>query len=293
MPVLRLGPTAVVAATLIGCGVPPPASVFPDGEAALGRMHATYECSRGVSAEAKLDYFGPDGRVRGNVYYLAAAPARIRLDLFSPFGAVLSTLTSDGTSFAMSDMRAKLFRYGPANACNLSRFTRVALPPSVLADLFRGEAPVLVHAPGASRVAWQGGRYVVSVPGTNGASERIELEPVPADFDRPWTEQRVHVLKVEVEQLGAPLYSVELGGHVPTHTAPPRVDPDGIDPPIPPSGPSCEAELPRRLHIEVPGEGHDLLIQVVEVAHNPPLPEGVFAQERPPGMRAQFSPCAP
>ncbi len=83
-------------AFLAGCATAPPASKFPDGDAALARMHASQACSRGVSAEAKLDYIGPRGRLRGNVLYLMSVPDRVRLDLFSPFGAMLSTLTSDG-----------------------------------------------------------------------------------------------------------------------------------------------------------------------------------------------------
>lgn len=287
----RAGRLLVLGALAVACGRPPPASLFPDGEAALGRMHATYACSRGVSAEAKLDYIGPSGRIRGNVLYLAGVPARLRLDLFSPFGAVLSTLTSDGASFRLADIRQREFFRGPANACNMARFTRIALPPAVLVDLFRGEAPVLEHAGSPAQGGWEGDRYVVRVAGAHGASERIELEPISADFSRPWSEQRVRVLGIAVEQQGVPLYSVTMADHQKTLTAPARVDPDGIDPPIPPSGPACEAELPRRLHIEVPAEEHDLVIAVAEASHNPPLPPGVFTQEEQPGMRARVSPC--
>jgi hypothetical protein len=289
--VLGRGSIGVLAWALVSCGRPPPASRFPTGDAALARMHESQACSRGVTAEAKLDYIGPRGRLRGNVLYLASVPDRLRLDLYSPFGAILSTLTSDGERFSLLDPRAKRFFYGPANACNLARFTQVTLPPAVLVDLLRGEAPVLVHPEGSATVAWESDRYVVRITSTRGATERVELEPLPEDFARPWSEQRVRVLKVHVEQYGVPLYNVELLDHEPAQTAPPRVDPDGLDPPIPPSGPSCTAELPRRVHIEVPVEGHDLLLVVSDTSHNPPLPSGVFAQERPPGVRAEYSPC--
>jgi hypothetical protein len=287
----RAGCLLVVGALSVACGRPPPPSLFPDGEAALARMHATYACSRGVTAEAKLDYIGPSGRIRGNVFYLAGSPARLRLDLFSPFGAVLSTLTSDGASFRLADVRERTFYRGPANACNMARFTRIALPPAVMVDLFRGEAPVLKHVGSPAQGAWEGGRYVVRVAGAHGARERIELEPIPSDFERPWSEQRVRVLGIAVEQQGVPLYAVTMADHKKALTAPPRVDPDGIDPPLPPSGPACEAELPRRLHIEVPGEEHDLVIAVVEASHNPPLPPGVFTQQEEAGMRSRLSPC--
>lgn len=282
---------ALASTGLLSCGRPPPASRFPTGDAALGRMHDSQACSRGVSAEAKLDYIGPRGRLRGNVLYLMSVPDRVRLDLFSPFGATLSTLTSDGERFSLLDPRQKRFFYGPANACNLARFTQVSLPPAVLVDLLRGEAPVLVHPQGSATVTWDGDRYVVRIASTRGASERVELEPLPEDVARPWSEQRVRVLKVHVEQYGVPLYSVELLDHAPAKTAAPRVDPDGLEPPVPPSGPSCDAELPRRVHIEVPAEGHDLVLAVSDVSHNPPLPNGSFSQERPPGVRSEFSPC--
>jgi hypothetical protein len=287
----RAGRLLLLGALALACGKSPPPSLFPDGEAALARMRATYECSRGVTAEAKLDYIGPGGRIRGNVLYLAGSPARLRLDLFSPFGAVLSTLTSDGASFRLADVRQREFFRGPANACNMARFTRIKLPPAVLVDLFRGEAPVLKHAGAPAQGAWETDRYVVRVAGAHGAMERIELEPLPADFARPWAEQRVRVLGVAVEQQGVPLYSVTMADHVKAVTAPPRVDPDGLDPPLMPSGPACEAELPRRVHIEVPAEDHDLVLSVVEAAHNPPLPPGVFSQDEQPGMRTRHSPC--
>jgi hypothetical protein len=283
----------ILAVALASCGSPPPASRFPNGEAALARMHASQACTRGVSAEAKLDYIGPRGRLRGNVLYLMSVPDRVRLDLFSPFGAMLSTLTSDGERFSLLDPRQKRFFYGPANACNLARFTQVTLPPAVLVDLLRGEAPVLVHTPGSAQVSWEGGHYVVRIPSTHGASERVELEPLAEDFAKPFDQQRVRVLGVHVEQDGVPLYSVELMGHERAVTARPRIDPDGLEPPIPPSGPSCNAELPRRIHIRVPTEGHDLLLAVSEVTHNPPLASGAFSQVRPEGVRAQYSPCTP
>jgi len=282
----------LVALILVGCGRPPPASRFPDAGAALERMHASYACSRGVSSDSRLDYIGPRGRVRGNVLYLTSVPDRVRLDLSSPFGAMVSTLTSDGQRFALMDLREKRFLYGPANACNLARFTQVSLPPAVLVDLLRGVAPVLVHTGPQASLAWERDRYVVKIVGKHGASERIELEPLDADFERPWAEQRVRVLGVEVEQAGVTLYRVGLDDHAPASTAKPRVDPDGIDPPIPPSGPACTAELPRRIHIEVPVEGHDLVIAVNEIVHNPPLPPGVFSQPKPGGVRAQYSACA-
>lgn len=254
-------------------------------------MRETYACSRGQRGEAKLDYFGSAGRVRGDLWYLTSLPDKIRFDVVSPFGATLSTLTSDGSRFALFDLRQKTFMRGKANACNLARFTNVPMPPHALVQLLRGEAPVLVHEPGSARLDWKGGRYVIDIESKHSARQTIELLPLEADWNRPYTEQRVLVTSVSVEQLGVPLYKVALFDHRLGKTAPPQVDPDGIDPPIPPSGPVCDAPIPTRIQFEVADGDHDLRLRNQEVFHNPPLTSGTFEQERPRGVTPVTSPC--
>ena len=279
-----------LAACALACGRPPP-SQFPDAAAALARLHATTACARGVSAESKLDYIGSGGRIRADVMYIASVPDRVRFDVVSPFGPTLSTLAADGRDFTFANLREKQFIHGPANACNLARFTRVPLAPHALLDLLRGDAPVLVHRPEQASIAWEGSRYVLRIASTRGASQKLELEPVPDDFERPWREQRVRVLGVSVEQLGVPLYAIELDGHAPFRTAAPRVDPDGLEPPIPASGPDCSLELARRIHIQVPSGDHDLVLALKSAVLNPPLVPSVFVPERPRGLRDLYSPC--
>lgn len=280
----------LVAACLLGCGSPPP-SRFPSADAALERLHATYACARGVSAEAKLDYMGSSGRIRADVLYITQVVDRVRFDVVSPFGATLSTLSANGRNFSFSDLRERQFIHGPANACNLARFTRVPLAPHALGDLLRGDIPVLVHRPEQTRIAWEGDRYVLEIQSTRGASQVLELEPYPDDFERPWGEQRVRALGVSVEQLGVPLYEVELGDHKPFRTAPPQVDPDGLEPPIPPSGPACNVDLARRIRIRVPAGDHDLVLALKSAVLNPPLVSSVFEPARPKGLRDVYSPC--
>jgi outer membrane lipoprotein-sorting protein len=278
--------------TLAGCSRTPPPSQFPTAAAALERMRATYSCSRGIQGDAKIDYFGEQGRARGSILYMASLPDRIRFDVFSPFGVTLSTLTSDGQNFALFDLKQKQFLQGPANTCNVSRFTQVPVPPHALVQLLRGEAPVLVHAPEAATIAWESGRYVVRVPSKHDASERIELEPTPADWTLPWASQRVRVLSVSVEQKGFELYEALLEDHVTARTAKPRVDPDGLTADVPPSGPVCTAEVPRRLRLTVPGSDQDVIFINREVAHNPPLAGEPFRQNIPRGVSVRSSDCA-
>jgi hypothetical protein len=273
-------------------GVTPPASSPPNADAALARMHATFACGNAIQANAKIDHFGEHGRVRGELYLFAARKERIRMDVVSPFGVALATLTADGSRFALADQRDKRFYVGPASACNIARLTTVPVPGHVLVDLLRGEAPVLVHRTQGAVIGWNAqGYWVLTIESTRSAREEIHLAPRPEDWKLPWEQQRMRVLDVRVEQQGYVLYHAELSDHSGTATAGPRIDPDGIDKPIPPSGPVCDAEIPRKIHVEVPSPEADVRFQYVQRTWNPPLPDGTFEQQPPPGMQTVRVTC--
>ncbi|HYQ25556.1 MAG TPA: hypothetical protein VER04_00015, partial [Polyangiaceae bacterium] len=62
--------------------------------------------------------------------------------------------------------------------------------------------------------------------------------------------------------------------------------------PQPPSGPSCQSEVPGRLRLQVPDGDQDVILENVDVSHNPPLTSQVFQQEPPGGVVVRYSPCA-
>lgn len=254
-------------------------------------MRASLSCSRGLVGEGIFDYLGDEGRVRARSLYVVARPARLRFDVLSPVGGVLSTLTSNGEDFAFADRRERVFVVGPANQCNVNRALGVPLPPEALGELLGGQAPILQHEAGAAELGWDSGSYLLEIAGEHEATQRVRLVPRDEDWERPWQEQRLRVVEVSVAQRGLTLYEVLLKEHGPASTAAPRVDPDGLEPDVPPSGPRCDAEVPRRLRFEVPGEGRSILFEQVDVHHNPPLTPELFTQQPPPGMRIQRSPC--
>jgi hypothetical protein len=278
---LALGFSLLAAA----CGaVAPPASQLPDAAGAIARLRATGACETALKAKAKIDHFGEHGRVKGDLYMFAAVPARLRLDAISPFGVAVATLTSDGKNFALADLRDKRFYVGPASACNIARLTTVPLPGHVMVDLLRGQAPVLKHD-SVGTIAWSGkGYYVVTVPGTRGATEELHVVPRPDDLGKPWDAQRMRLLDVQVWQKGQLLYHAELDGHGTAPMSGPLIDSAGLDPPLAPSGPECEAEVPRRIHVEVPALGEDVMFRYDTITWNPPLPEGTFIQPPREGM---------
>ena len=113
----------------------------------------------------------------------------------------------------------------------------------------------------------------------------------PDDFTRHWKQQRTRVRNVRVAQRGTVLYEAELGNYEAASTAPAREDPDGLDPPILPSGPACQAEIPRSIRMQVPNTDDDVIIQYKSVVWNPPMLEGTFSQPVPGGVRRQFADC--
>ncbi|HEY3593134.1 MAG TPA: hypothetical protein VGL13_04650 [Polyangiaceae bacterium] len=294
---MRIAPSLLAAlfAGSLGCrSVAPPPSRFPSAADALSRMKATYACERGVKGEARIDHFSERGRVRGKLLLFAIKPDRLRFDVVSPppFNSIISTLTADAGQFALSDVRERTFYEGPASACNIARLTAVPLEAHALVGLLGGQAPLLVHRDADLTIDWNGGGYyAIRIPSTRGALEEVRLAPTPNDFDKPWAAQRMRVLDVRVLQQGVELYHASLDDHAPASTAPPQVDPDGVDPPILPSGPACTVEVPRKIHIEV-GEGdQDMLFRYDEVKLNPPLPAGVFEQTVAGGMDTQHVDC--
>lgn len=273
-----------------GCPTPPPASRFPDAAAALARMKDTYACANGVQGEGKLDHFGDRGRVRGDIAVFAVNPARVRIDVFSPFGAMVYTLTSNGRDFQMLDFQEKKFLHGPASACNLARLTLVPIPGHALVYLLRGEAPLLAHEASRASISWDGA-WVVDIVSTQDARQRVVLELYDDDWTKPWQEQRLRVTSVLTEQRGTVLYRASLSDHEKAKTLPPRKDEDGLVPTIPPSGGPCEAEIPRRIHVEVPHSGDDVAFTYKKVGFNPPIPAGAFRQAEPEGARPVFVSC--
>lgn len=281
-----------VALLATGCPTPPPPSQFPSGEAALRAMKRTFSCANGVQGEGKIDHFSAKGRIRGEVYIFAVNPARVRFDVVSPFGAMLYTLTSNGQTFRMLDVKEKRFLHGPASACNLARLTQVPVPGHVLVSLLRGEAPLLVHQPEGVSIEWDSdGFYRVELGSTREASQEIHLEIHEQDFLKPWQQQRLRVTWLSTTQQGVVLYDAAFADHEVAHTAPPREDPDGIDDPIPPSGGRCDVEIPRTIRIRVPHADDDVVFEHKKVAFNPPIPDGAFSQPVPGGVRKQYVDC--
>ncbi len=287
---VRLHYFAVGAALLCtACPTKPPASQFPNAQAAIDRMRKSAECARGVQAEsAKVDFLGPKQRIRVEVSLIALKQANLRMDVIA-FSNTVATLATNGHDFQLANMQTKQFLYGPATPSNMARLTTLNVPGHVLVAALLGQAPILKHDQSAATIAWDGsGYYVVAFPGTQDSNEEIHLVPHPDDWNKPWAEQRVRVLDVLVKQKGYVLYHADFDEHAPTTTGDPIVDDAHIEPDIPPSGPPCNAEIPRRIHVEVPEEGNDVRFRYEKVRWNPALTTNLFNLSPIPGLQPVY-----
>jgi hypothetical protein len=53
----------------------------------------------------------------------------------------------------------------------------------------------------------------------------------------------------------------------------------------------CDAEIPRKIRLEVPDPSADVHLAYETLFWNPPLPDGTFVQPAPPGMRPETVEC--
>jgi hypothetical protein len=285
----------------VGCTKSPPASQLPNAQAAIDRMRATSACGNAVQAnDVKIDQFSKQGRIRGTVSLFAERPDHLRIGVFAPVvNTLIAELATDGSRFALKDDRESKFYTGPASACNIARLTGVPIPGRVLVNLLRGQAPVVRHdAAGLAvpTITWSGsGYYVVRIPGTQDTLQELHLTPRPDDWNKPWAEQRMRVLDVTVTQKDVLLYHAELDGHAVAPMAKEEpLSPEDIalgQSATPLSGPTCDAEIPMRIHVEVPSLEEDVLFRYDKVLWNPPLPAGKFVLLPPQGMPPQEVTC--
>ena len=66
----------------------------------------------------------------------------------------------------------------------------------------------------------------------------------------------------------------------------------GIEPPVPPSGPACDTEIPHEIHLLVPNTLDDVLFKYKDAKWNPPLIEGAFTQPVPGGVEQITTTCS-
>jgi len=218
---------------------------------------------------------------------IAERPNRFRFDL-SAFGQLAATILCDGSTLTFVNLRDHQTQQFPATSEALASAVGIGVTPNVIVTLLLGRPPVLVHSQTPS-VKWESGHYVVELDGANAWHEHIELVPRESDWNKPWQEQRMRLLRVRVSKEGLDLYDARLGDHAivqpapsaassqPTSLCNPELDAvlgttcnSGTSAPI-----RCEdVELPKDVEIE--SGGRTVSIREKKVVLNPPVDPAVF-----------------
>jgi hypothetical protein len=292
---LLLAPLAFTFASTLACGsAKPPPSLMPNAQSALGRLDATYKDVTGISGSAKIDYLGDKGRVRGDVSVLASGPARLRFAITADVVGAAGEVATDGFKFQADDKGHGRYIVGAAKPCNIARITQVPLPLEELVPMLWGMRPHLEGPIKCDSVEWEDGHYTLMMSrNTPGAmSHELHVTPYPADWDKPWSQQRLRLLAVKTWSNQDLVYRVTMKDHAATSTAKPISDPDGLNPDVAPSGPTVsDVELPRTIRVEVPSKKSDVIFKYTEAFVNPPLIDGAFSLILKEGVPVDESRC--
>ena len=185
---------SLICGALLLAGCPKPAMrpyPPPTAQELMAALRARQEHLHTLRATAKVDHFANGGqRVRVKVHMLVARGGKLRLEAESPLGGSLATLTSDGEKFALLDVRNNRFLVGPANACNVARLIRLAIPPDDVVAVLMGGAPLDGTIKGAGWDPNHGGREVLTLALPDGGQETIEMDARNKTWDVLRAERR-------------------------------------------------------------------------------------------------------
>jgi len=170
----------------------------PSANELMAALRGRAEHLKTLRATAKIDYMANGGdRVRAKANILLARGGKLRIELDSPLGGSLATLTTDGQQFSLLDVRANRFLTGPAKACNVARLIRVALPPDDIVAVLMGGAPLGGTIKGTSWDPNNGGREVLTLGLPDGGEQIIKLDGRDKRWDVVRTERRDAAGKVQ------------------------------------------------------------------------------------------------
>ena len=266
---MRRATLVALALALSGCpGRACPARPLRDARAALESYRDMRRPARVMRAEASVDRRGEEGRVRGTVLMFIERDDRVRFDAMTQFGPA-AILTSDGDTFALTDLRESRFLEGPTCPANIERLLGLRFGAAEVTRLLLGESP-RIEATETSMVC-DGGRYRVTLEAADGTRQELDLEVREGDEAEPPEEQRLRLRRSEVF---APDGSTEW-----------RVRYDDyrfVEDPTDEAGRGVV--MPFTVRFEDPRRGADTRVRFDRVELNVEVPEGAFTQTPRPGL---------
>ncbi|MEO1170795.1 MAG: hypothetical protein AAFX94_01925, partial [Myxococcota bacterium] len=97
-----------------------------DTESLQARMLSAQSQLKSYVGEARLTYFGPDGRVKGTATLAVEKPASLRYEIQGPHGGVIEAFATNGVELQLLDFKTNRFIYGPANPSTIDQLLSFA-----------------------------------------------------------------------------------------------------------------------------------------------------------------------
>jgi hypothetical protein len=157
----RLVLCALGLGSLAGCSSAScPVRRFDTASSALVAYRTLRDPARVIRAEARVDRRDGEGRTRGTVLTFVERPDHVRFDVMTQFGPAM-ILTSDGSTFALTDLRENRFYVGPTCPSHIERVIGLPLGGDEVAMLVLGEAPRIEAV--REEIACDGGVYRITL----------------------------------------------------------------------------------------------------------------------------------
>ena len=231
--------------------------------------------AQSLRAEAAVEQFAAEGRIRGTVLMFVERPDRVRFDAITEFGPA-AILTSDGERFALSDLRENQYLEGPTCPSNIARLLGIPLSGEEVALFLVGDSPKVEAVERA--VNCDGGRYLVTLTTESGNRQELEFAIHPSDAEAPPHEQRLRLRRSEVfDGEGETQWRATYDDY--------RV--------VANRDQGVAVALPFRLRFEHPGRQADTTVRFRELDLNIEVPPDAFSQDPPPGVSVQPVVCDP
>jgi hypothetical protein len=250
-----------------------------DPVSALDALRSMKRPVRTLRAKARVEQRGGEsGRIRGTVLMIVARPDRVRFDAMTQFGPA-AILTSDGTRFALADLRENRYLSGPACPSNIARLLGIRMAGDEVARLLLGDTPRL-DATSRSLACTGDGTYLVSLEGSDGRRQEVELAVRAADRDAPPEEQHLRLVRSQLfGEDGRTVWTARFEDY--------RVVPDPRSEAVPKQG----VALPFEIYFDHARDDAEVRVRFQSIELNVEVPPRAFQGSPRPGMPSEVVPC--
>ena len=249
---------ALISSQLVACsGATCPVRTFSSADA-VQQHHAQLRAwARNIRAEARVDRRDGDGRVRGTVLMLVERPDHVRFDAMTQFGPA-AVLTSDGASFALTDLRENRFFAGPTCAENIALLLGIPLEAQAIGGVLFGEAP-RIEGTEEAPLSCESGQYVVRLRGAAGGREELRYDVLETSAGGDVSGQRTRVREsLLYDAAGALVWRIRWDDY--------RFVEDPEDTETPRRG----IAMAHRIQLELPAQNVDTLVRFERIELNAP-----------------------